>query len=126
MIRETKWVAVTVVFCFILSGSALADDDDDAVMNAEIDYLMESVANSGCIFIRNGKEHEAVDAVDHLAMKRKRGKRYYDDTDTFVERIASSSSWSGDPYLIRCGDEEEREIEGWYLEKLEEFRKQQQ
>ena len=35
-------------------------------MDREIDYLLEAVAASDCIFIRNGKEHEPASAVDHL------------------------------------------------------------
>lgn len=91
-------------------------------MDEEIDYLLQAVAASGCTFIRNGKEAEAADAVDHLQMKRKRGKRYYSSTEEFIDRIASSSSWSGKPYLIACGDADPAPIRDWYLEALDEFR----
>ena len=96
----------------------------EASMDAEIDFLLDAVAGSGCTFIRNGKEAKAADAVDHLQMKRKRGKRYYNSTEEFIERIASSSSWSGKPYLIACGDAEPTPIKDWYLETLADFRSQ--
>ena len=93
-------------------------------MDAEIDFLLQAVAGSGCTFIRNGKEAKAADAVDHLQMKRRRGKRYYSSTEEFIERIASSSSWSGKPYLIACDDAEPAPIKDWYLNALAEFRSQ--
>ncbi len=91
-------------------------------MDAEIDYLLDTIETSGCTFIRNGKEHEPAPARSHLEMKRKRGKRYYDSTEEFIERIASSSSWSGKLYMIRCGDEEPHPIKDWYLQALTDYR----
>ena len=91
-------------------------------MDAEIDYLLETIETSGCTFIRNGKEHEPGPARSHLELKRKRGKRYYDSTEEFIERVASSSSWSGKPYMIRCGEEDSMPIKDWYLQALTEYR----
>jgi hypothetical protein len=93
-------------------------------MDTEIDYLLDYVETSGCTFIRNGKEHKPESARSHLELKRKRGKRYYDSTEEFIEKIASSSSWSGKPYMIRCGDTEPQPIEGWYMAALSEYRSQ--
>lgn len=94
----------------------------DEVMDSEIDYLLAEVAASDCIFIRNGKEYDAEDARDHLAMKRRHGKRYYDSTDEFIERIASKSSWSGKLYQIRCNDDAAEPSGAWFKRALEQFR----
>ena len=96
---------------------------DATAMDAEIDFLLASVAESGCIYIRNGKEHSGEAARDHLQMKRERGRKYYETTEEFIERIASKSSWSGKPYRIRCGDTEE-DAGKWFTRALESFRKQ--
>lgn len=96
---------------------------DDGTMDAEIDYLLATVASSSCTFIRNGKEHKASDARDHLQMKRRRGKRYFDSTEEFIERLASKSSWTGKPYRIRCGDEEVNAGD-WFTALLTEHRHQ--
>jgi len=90
-------------------------------MDAEIDFLLVAVAESDCVFIRNGKEHAGPAARDHLQMKRERGKKYYETTEEFIERIASKSSWSGKPYRIRCGDTEE-DASAWFTRALESFR----
>jgi hypothetical protein len=112
---------LTLLFAAITlgSGTALADEFD---MDREIDFLLESVASSDCVFIRNGDEHDPVAARDHLAMKRKRGKRYYDTTEEFIERIASRSSWSGKDYYIRCGAGEPQTASDWFTARLLEYR----
>ncbi len=94
----------------------------DAAVDSEIDYLLATVAESGCVFIRNGKEYSGDDARDHLALKRRRGKQYYDSADEFIERIASSSSWSGKPYQIRCSDEPQQPAGDWFKKVLVEYR----
>jgi hypothetical protein len=90
-------------------------------MEVEIDYLIAQVADSDCTFIRNGREHDAEAASEHLKMKRERGKRHYDTTEEFVERIASKSSWSGKEYRIRCG-ETTSTAKQWFGVKLAEYR----
>lgn len=113
-------ICASILVLLLSAGVGAAE-----TMDAEIDYLLESIVASDCTFIRNGKEHSTADARDHLAMKRKRGKRYYTNTDEFIERIASSSSWSGKPYLIACDGGEARPIKGWYLEHLNHYRARQ-
>jgi len=109
----------------VLAGSMLvaqAAPGDEATMNAEIDHLLAAVAGSDCVFIRNGDEHAAAAARDHLEMKRKRGRRYYDSTEEFIERIASRSSWSGKDYRIRCGSGPEQPAQDWFTHVLQEYR----
>lgn len=113
--------AASVVFaCAWATGVARAGDA--AAMDTEIDFLIGAVAGSSCTFIRNGKEHDAEAASEHLQMKRKRGKRYYDSTEEFIERIASKSSWSGRDYLIRCGSGATQTANAWFSSKLDEYR----
>jgi len=114
------------IFLSLLVGFALmtAAHADDEVMNAEIDYLLDTVVTSSCTFIRNGKEHEPEAAKDHLSMKRRRGKKYYSNAEEFIENLASSSSWSGKPYHIRCGDEEQQLAKVWFSAVLDQYRAQ--
>lgn len=94
---------------------------DNGNMDAEIDFLLTTVAESQCTFIRNGKEYAGDAARDHLQTKRERGKKYFDTTELFIERIAGKSSWSGKPYRIRCGENEE-DAGDWFTRELESFR----
>ena len=77
---------------------ALAANDPDQ----EIQYLLEFVAGSGCAFVRNGSNHDSADAADHLRLKYQRGKRYANSAENFIDRLATGSSWSGDPYTVDC------------------------
>lgn len=114
--------SMAIAGVLLLAGAgALADEPDETVMNAEIDHLMDAVAGSGCTFIRNGKEHAAAAARDHLSMKRKRGRRYFDSADEFVERIASRSSLSRKDYMIRC-DGELQTAGDWFSAVLADYR----
>jgi len=112
-----KRVGLTLLLWFVLVPTGQADD----TMNEEIDYILNAVATSNCIFIRNGKEHEAEAAKDHLSLKRRRGKRYFSSADEYIENLASSSSWTGKPYYIRCG-EEEKLAKDWFKAVLQEYR----
>ena len=94
-------------------------------MDLEIDHILNAVVASDCVFIRNGKEHGPEAAKDHLNLKRDRGKRYYSNADEFIENIASSSSWSGKPYYIRCGDAEQQLAGNWFSTVLAEYRSTQ-
>ena len=91
-------------------------------MVVEVNYLINAVSESGCNFVRNGKEHTSSEAVDHLQMKARRGKRYYDTADEFIDRIASKSSWSGKPYLIQCDGQLAVTASDWFTRVLTEYR----
>jgi hypothetical protein len=111
-------INIVVVCMLLVSGIAFS-----ASMDEEIDFLLDTVGNSNCVFTRNGKDHAAEDARDHLQMKRKRGKRYFDSSEEFIERLASKSSWSGKPYFIQCGDEPRVTAKEWFTTLLEQHRK---
>ncbi len=105
---------------FVLISTGYADD----VIDTEIDYILDAVATSDCVFIRNGKEYKPEAAMDHLNLKRRNGKKHYSNADEFIDNLASSSSWSGEPYHIRCGDEEAQLAKEWFSAVLAEYRAQ--
>ncbi|MCX2979348.1 hypothetical protein EYC98_00550 [Halieaceae bacterium IMCC14734] len=81
------------------TGMTLAADDDT---EREVAHLIEFVAASGCDFNRNGSQHDSADAAEHLQLKYRRGKRWVDTAEQFIDRLASSSSLSKKPYTITC------------------------
>lgn len=113
-----KRTGLVLLLWLLLVPIGYADD----VMDTEIDYILNAVAASNCVFIRNGKEHEPEAAKDHLNLKRRRGKKYFSSADEFIENLASSSSWSGKPYHIRCGEEEQQLAKDWFNAVLAEYR----
>lgn len=114
-------IAKIMLLVAVLLGN-MASQADESDMNAEIDYLLDTVVTSNCIFIRNGSEYKSEAARDHLQMKRKRGKRYFDSADEFIEKIASKSSWSGKNYMIQCDDEPKQTARAWFIALLKKYR----
>jgi hypothetical protein len=108
-----------VALLSIAISSAWAEEQTVVV---EVNYLINAVSESGCNFVRNGKEHTSSEAVDHLQMKARRGKRYYDTADEFIDRIASKSSWSGKPYQIQCDGQPAVTAADWFTRVLTEYR----
>ena len=104
-----------LTLCCGMSAATFADD-------TEIDYLLSWIASSDCLFIRNGDQHDAVAAADHLAMKYRRVKRWIDSADEFIDRIASGSSLSGRDYLVNCPDQPEQTSRSWLTVALDEHR----
>jgi hypothetical protein len=74
---------------------------------AEIDSLLSRLESSGCAFSRNGSWYSAAEAKAHLLRK----LAYLEDrglvqtTEDFIERVASASSVSSEPYLVKCGSD---------------------
>jgi hypothetical protein len=109
-----------LVLLLTLASTAFA-----ATVDQEVDYLLGYVAISGCTFIRNDSPHEPADAADHLRNKYKRGRRWVDSAEQFIDRIASGSSLSGKPYRVTCGNTEMDSGE-WLHGALDQYRAPQQ
>ncbi|NCF14679.1 MAG: hypothetical protein GWP62_05170 [Gammaproteobacteria bacterium] len=112
--------AFSLAALLIFASSLASAGEPD--LTVEVGYLIDSVSESGCKFVRNGKEHTASEAADHLRMKARRGKRYYDTVEEFIDRIASKSSWSGKPYTIQCGDKPAVTAGDWFTRVLTDYR----
>src|SRR5215475_12569964 len=95
-----------------------------AAARAEIDGLMSRLEASGCEFNRNGTWHTATEAKSHLLRKLK----YLEDrsavrsAEEFIELAASSSSTTGQPYLVKCGSNAPVRSGTWLLSQLQAMR----
>lgn len=68
----------------------------------KITHLITFIRNlKGAIFVRNGDEHTAQAAADHLQMKREKAGARVKTAEEFIDKIASKSSMSGELYMIR-------------------------
>ena len=104
-----------VVFFALTGNYAIADD------NREIEFLLSFVAGSDCIFIRNGKEYQGNEASEHLARKYDYAKGRIRSAENFINKIASKSSMTRKPYLVRCSGKEMLAGE-WFSEALALYR----
>jgi len=73
-----------------------------AAEDKEIEFLLSYIAESDCIFIRNGDEHQAKDASEHLEMKYNHARNRIKSAEGFIDKIATKSSFSGRPYEVLC------------------------
>lgn len=115
-----RFLVALLLSVLLLPAAAQADTTE-----AEIEYLITTVGESGCTFIRNGSRHDAEDAASHMRLKYRRGKRYATTAEHFIERLASKSSFSGKPYAIECPGSEAVPSGDWLSAQLEEYRERQ-
>jgi len=94
----------------------------ESTAEAEIQYLLEFVADSNCDFIRNGTSHDSAEAADHLRLKYDRGTKYAGSAEQFIDRLASESSWTGKPYTVNCGGRTEP-ARDWLRRALADYRR---
>jgi hypothetical protein len=111
------WFRYLAFIAALLSTVSLADDSF-----AEIDYLLRSIGVSSCTFIRNGERHAATEAESHLRMKYQRGQRYATNAELFIERLASRSSLTREPYWVECPDTDPVMTSTWLTRRLDELR----
>jgi hypothetical protein len=113
-------IALAASALALAGGSAEADPD--VVAQAEIDHLLVFVGESSCTFVRNGTPGTGAQARDHLAGKYQFAKGRISTAEEFIQNLATQSSMSGEPYLIRCG-KNDKPAGVWLVEELRRYRK---
>lgn len=121
--RITNILAVILVTLATAASPTFASDLP-AKSRAEIDALLNRLGTSGCQFNRNGSWYSSTDAKAHLAKKLNYlvEKRKLDGTEQFIKLAASSSSMSGKPYQVRCGDSQPVASQTWLTTELQTLR----
>jgi hypothetical protein len=96
----------------------------DVSARAEISHLLTFLAQCGCQFNRNGSLHTDRQAAAHL-----QGKWDYLNragisvtADQFIDKVASRSSLSGEPYLMQCQGSPPVDAGKWLKEELQRLR----
>jgi uncharacterized protein DUF5329 len=120
MVKQALF-ALTAVLCIILQAARAAPPP---ATEAEINHLLGLMQNSGCEFFRNGTWYDAQRAAAHL-----RGKYaalavngQIETAEDFIDKAASSSSTSGQAYLIRCGGGAPTTTRQWFSTALARYR----
>lgn len=102
-----KLIGCVLIILFTASLAAQTKQNVELSEEEKINYLINQVRQlKGAEFIRNGSSHTAKEAADHLAMKRKKAGSKVITVDQFIERVASGSSISGQPYKIKLANGE--------------------
>jgi len=114
-----------MLVALMLFSTAAAAEGVPAVAQQEIDHLFTYLKGSGCQFSRNGSWYTPQAAVDHINDKYQY-LIHHDMVNTaedFIKYAATGSSWSGKPYLVRCGGGAAQETGPWFRAELQKFRK---
>ena len=90
-----------------------------------IQYLLEFVKKSDCIFIRNDVEHTAAEAAAHMQRKYAHFKNKIQTPEDFIRLTATRSLMTGRLYYVRLGDGKKITSETWLLQALEKYRQKQ-
>lgn len=95
-----------------------------ASVQMEVNFLLGDVEASGCEFYRNGTWHDAKSAQAHLRAKYKYlvARNQINTAEDFIARAATESSFSGQPYEVRCNGGAPVASKQWLQDELAHFR----
>jgi hypothetical protein len=90
----------------------------------EINYLLGYIDGSGCEFYRNGTWHDSQAAQSHIRDKYSYlvSNNQIDSAEQFIDRAASKSSLTGQPYLVKCQGGASTTTKQWLKDALDRFR----
>lgn len=115
--------AAAAVLLLVLAICPAADAAKrPAAEQKKIDWLIEKVGQSDAVFYRNGTAYDAAKAASHLKFKLFMAGARVQTVKDFVEGVASSSSETGQPYLIRPhGASAPMPMHEWLTARLAEY-----
>jgi hypothetical protein len=110
----------------LLAAAAAHAAELSSAAQKEIDALLDRLGTSKCQFYRNGSWHSGSEARDHLQMKLEYlvDKGLITDSEEFIEGAGTKSSMSGQPYKVRCPNQEEQPSAVWLGSELRKIRQQ--
>lgn len=93
-------------------------------VQVEINFLLGYVEGSSCEFYRNGAWHDAKSAHLHLRDKYKymAAANWIKTTEELTARAATESSFSGQPYQVKCNGGVTDTTNQWLRDELARFR----
>jgi Family of unknown function (DUF5329) len=114
----------SLVAAIVLSAAGIAWAAPRPQTAAEVEHLLAYLLASGCQFHRNGEWHDAATAARHLREKYEVMLRrdLITTAESFIERGASRSSMSGQPYLVRCAPTTPVPSGDWFGAELQRHR----
>ena len=107
-----------ILMTFMVPCILVANPDNT---DQEIQHLLAYIAEAECRFIRNGKEYGPEAARKHIQKKYEYARKRIKTAEDFIHGVASQSSMSGQPYMIRSKDQT-RLCAVWLGAELKRFR----
>ena len=115
--RKILITAFVIIAMFSVAVSA-----QDNIEKKKIEFLIASIQDlKGAKFIRNGAEHDGVEAAKHLRLKLEKAGKNVRTADDFIRLCASKSYMTGKPYMIKFPDGKIISSEKYLREKIKEY-----
>jgi hypothetical protein len=110
---------------FLLAAPVFAVAADfPAADQAQVEAVLGFLGRSTCQFYRNGQWYDGLTAEHHL-----RGKFDYlvkkgwiHNTEEFLDNAATKSSFTGEPYRVRCPGGQAQSSAEWLRSRIAEMR----
>ncbi|MDF3827101.1 MULTISPECIES: YfeK family protein [unclassified Pseudocitrobacter] len=93
-----KILCALVALLLTLPAWAKLNAHEEARINAMLEALSQQ---KELVFVRNGDEHTCDEAVSHLKLKLGNTRNRIDTAEQFIDKVASSSSITGKPYIVK-------------------------
>ena len=121
MYRIGRYLVCLSLFATLLLPFEAAATTHEALLQT-INHLLQYVEESNCVFIRNDKEYDSKEAVEHLKAKYDAFIFDIKTPEEFIELIASKSILSDRPYFVRCVDHSLTPSADWLTKELSKYR----
>jgi hypothetical protein len=108
------------LFLLLFLSSAWSDVPHEQV--AEVEHLINYLADSDCRMVRNGKSYSAEDGAKHVRRKYNYFKSKISSTEEFIEYAGTKSTKSGRLYEVLCLEQDREFTRDWLLKELNAFR----
>ncbi len=102
----------------------MADELRAEDLDGTIAYLLQHVARSNLIFIRNGVMHSPQEAEEHMRRKYEYFRKEIQTPEDFIRLCASMSTITGRPYQVKLPDGRVLRTDQWMLSALSQYRRE--
>lgn len=110
-----KIICLVVTLLMTLPAYAKLTAHEEARINAMLEGLAQK---KDLIFVRNGDEHTCDEAVSHLRLKLGNTRNRIDTAEQFIDKVASSSSITGKPYIVKMPGKSDENAQPFYMRCL--------
>ena len=119
-----KKIAGWCLICALVAGPCVSAESAAGTNNLSetIQYLLDFVDSSECLFYRNNKEHTAGEAAAHMQKKYNHFKKDIKTPEDFIRLTATKSLISGKMYYVKLKDGKTIASEAWLLQALKDYR----
>ena len=120
--RRAAAIVLTAALTFGASCTFAENVAPREDLTQTIRYLLDFVANSDCLFIRNGWAHTGKEAAAHMSAKYDYYKNEIKTAEDFIRLAGSKSVLSGQPYLVKTADDKQMKSADWLGQALRDYR----